>query len=356
MKSKRSLIKFSCAIFMAIILIGCEETDTVKQEEAQTVTTSSNSEIFESHETGLIFHIPKEYQEKGIKIEGPDIDEKGHDFIRINYYYKPIIDKLIDDMLALSPEERTKQAQQEFYENMYKHSKCLMDITLIKEEEYNSSIKDGKKHNELSYWNNAEKFGTNDGYVYLIAIPENDTDGMEAEEKAQYEECHDYMKTAKENIEFTEINELGKMPRQMPKFTAKDLKGNTVTENIFTEKDLTVVNIWGTFCNPCVEEMPELGEWAKIMPENAQLIGIISDIESENDNIHYDLAVKIMEKSKADFTQIIANKDFESVMSWVTGVPTTLFVDKSGKIIGKPIVGADVDGYKKFVEDYLDGK
>ena len=43
-------------------------------------------------------------------------------------------------------------------------------------------------------------------------------------------------------------------------------------------------------------------------------------------------------------------------MSWVTGVPTTLFVDKSGKIIGKPIVGADVDGYKKFVEDYLDGK
>ena len=102
--------------------------------------------------------------------------------------------------------------------------------------------------------------------------------------------------------------------------------------------------------------MPELGEWAKIMPENAQLIGIISDIESENDNIHYDLAVKIMEKSKADFTQIIANKDFESVMSWVTGVPTTLFVDKSGKIIGKPIVGADVDGYKKFVEDYLYGK
>ncbi len=356
MKSKKSLIKLGSAIFISFMLIGCEETNIEKQEKTQTVTDTSNSEIFESHETGLIFHIPKEYQEKGIEIEGPNIDEKGHNSIRINYYYKPITDKLFNDLMALPQEELTEQIQQEFIENMYKHSKCLLEITLIEEDEYNTAIKSGKKPNELSYWNNAEEFGKNDGYVYLIAIPDNDTDGMETEEKAQYEECLSYIQTAKENIEFTEINELGKLPKQMPKFITKDLKGNTVTENIFAEKDLTVVNIWGTFCNPCIEEMPELGEWAKIMPENVQLIGIISDIANENDTMHYNLAVEIMEKAKADFTQLIVNEDFESIMYWIPGVPTTLFVDKNGNIVGKPIIGADVDGYKKFVENYLNGK
>lgn len=54
--------------------------------------------------------------------------------------------------------------------------------------------------------------------------------------------------------------------------------------------------------------------------------------------------------------QIIANNDFSSIMNWVTGVPSTIFVDKEGNITGKPIIGADVSAYKKFVENYLNGK
>ena len=46
---------------------------------------------------------------------------------------------------------------------------------------------------------------------------------------------------------------------KMPAFTTKDLDGNEVTEEIFAKKDLTVVNIWGTFCTPCIGEMPALG-------------------------------------------------------------------------------------------------
>ena len=158
------------------------------------------------------------------------------------------------------------------------------------------------------------------------------------------------------NSETLESYEIETYPKQMPKFTSKDLKGNTVTENIFAEKDLTVLNIWGTFCSPCIEEMSELGEWAETMPDNVQLIGLIYDMESEDDNTHYDLAVEIMEKAEADFTQIIINKDFEDIIKGVIGVPTTLFIDKNGTIVGEPIIGADVDGYKKFVEDYLNGK
>lgn len=43
-------------------------------------------------------------------------------------------------------------------------------------------------------------------------------------------------------------------------------------------------------------------------------------------------------------------------MKDVLGVPIPLFIDKDGNIAGDPILGADVDGYKKFVEDYLGGQ
>lgn len=84
------------------------------------------------------------------------------------------------------------------------------------------------------------------------------------------------------------------LPDKIPAFKAKDLDGNEVTDSIFKEKDLTVVNIWGTFCTPCVEEMPELGEWAKEMPDNVQIVGLVCDIESDNDETHKELAKTIM--------------------------------------------------------------
>lgn len=138
-----------------------------------------------------------------------------------------------------------------------------------------------------------------------------------------------------------------------PSFTATDLNGNTVTESIFGEKDLTVLNIWGTFCGPCIGEMPELGEWAKEMPDNVQLLGLIIDISGEEDTEHRDLAVDITQKAGADFTNLIANADFAPILKDVVGVPTTLFIDGDGNIVGDPIVGADVEGYKTFVEEYL---
>ncbi len=144
--------------------------------------------------------------------------------------------------------------------------------------------------------------------------------------------------------------------KKFPAFTATDLEGNTVTESIFADKDLTVLNIWGTFCNPCVGEMPELGEWAKEMPDNVQMVGLIIDINGEEDTKQRDVAVDITLNAGAEFTQIIVNQDFAPVLREVLGVPTTMFIDKEGNIVGDSILGANVDGYKKFVEDYLGGQ
>lgn len=158
------------------------------------------------------------------------------------------------------------------------------------------------------------------------------------------------------SVEANATSEQSDSSSKMPAFTTKDLDGNTVTEDIFGEKDLTVLNIWGTFCGPCIREMPELGEWAKEMPDNVQIVGLVIDIAGDEDTEHHDLAVDIIESADADFMQMIVNADFTDILKDVIGVPTTIFVDKDGNIVGDPVIGADVNAYKKFVEDYLDGQ
>ena len=137
------------------------------------------------------------------------------------------------------------------------------------------------------------------------------------------------------------------------KFTAENLALETVDNSIFADKDLTVLNVWGTFCGPCIQEMPELGEWQREMPENVQIVGLVADISGKEDQEHIDYANLILEKTNAQFTNIIPNSDFSDLLSGVSAVPTTFFINKEGKIVGKPVVGAQVSKYKSFVEEYL---
>ena len=55
-------------------------------------------------------------------------------------------------------------------------------------------------------------------------------------------------------------SEAGRQVTVFEDFTAQDLDGNTVDESIFADYEVTMVNLWGTFCGPCLQEMPDLGE------------------------------------------------------------------------------------------------
>lgn len=138
-----------------------------------------------------------------------------------------------------------------------------------------------------------------------------------------------------------------------PAFTAQDLQGNTVTNEIFARKKITVINIWGTFCPPCIGEMPELGEWARTMPEDAQLIGIVCDVESPEDARTKAEAERILRQAGADFVNLIPGDGINKYLNKVEAVPTTIFVDADGNMIGEPVIGADVDSYKRVVSEYL---
>ncbi|MCL2009375.1 MAG: TlpA family protein disulfide reductase [Synergistaceae bacterium] len=139
-----------------------------------------------------------------------------------------------------------------------------------------------------------------------------------------------------------------------PAFSSRNLDGEPVTGDIFSREKLTMVNIWTTWCPPCIKEMPDLGRLARSMPEGAQLVGIVLDVEGTGDTKTIDDAKRIMSTAKADFLQILPSEEMTPVLRTVRAIPTTIFVNSNGQIIGAPVVGAkDEKGYRAELERRL---
>jgi len=139
-----------------------------------------------------------------------------------------------------------------------------------------------------------------------------------------------------------------------PVFSSVTLDGYEVNGDIFSNEKLTMVNIWTTWCPPCVKEMPDLGNMGRSMPEGSQLIGIILDVDGPGDTRTIDAAKKILSKANADFVQIFPSEEMKPVLGTVRAIPTTIFVDSKGNIVGAPLVGArDEKAYRAEVEKLL---
>ena len=64
-------------------------------------------------------------------------------------------------------------------------------------------------------------------------------------------------------------------------------------------------------------------------------------------------AQQIVEKTGVTYENVIAPGAFDQFINKLAGVPTTVFIDKNGKVVGEAVVGAKVEEYKQHVEDYL---
>ena len=140
----------------------------------------------------------------------------------------------------------------------------------------------------------------------------------------------------------------------VPEFSAYDLEGNVVTNEIFEDADVTMINIWGTFCGPCINEMPDLGELARTAPEGSQVIGLVIDVY-EDDEESIAVAQEIVDVTEADYLNIIIDEVLGEYIYNVPGVPTTIFVDSEGNQLSEPMVGSRPgDDYREQIEALLD--
>lgn len=142
-------------------------------------------------------------------------------------------------------------------------------------------------------------------------------------------------------------------------FTSTDLDGNEITQAIFAQQELTMVNIWGTFCPPCLYEMPFLGKLHKeYAARGFAVLGIVTDVIDRSGNIIADqvtYAKQLVEETGAQYTHLLPSDDLIRIkLNEVMYIPETVFVDKNGDVVGEPIVSAmDKDSWAKIIEEKL---
>lgn len=139
--------------------------------------------------------------------------------------------------------------------------------------------------------------------------------------------------------------------KTVPQFKVKDINDNEVTSDVFKDKKVTMINIWGTFCGPCVEEMPILEElYKENETKGFNLIGVVCDAKTNEVQ-----ALQILKKYNIDFINLIPDEKFQNdFVSKTKIVPVSVFVDSEGEILETIVGSKSKEEYKKIIEKNLE--
>lgn len=130
---------------------------------------------------------------------------------------------------------------------------------------------------------------------------------------------------------------------KFPAFTGKDLDGKDVTSgDIFSQNAVTVVNFWFTTCGPCVGELEDLDALNRELAEKGGAVIGINAFTLDGDEKAIQEAKELLMKKGAAYQNVYFPSDSEAgrFAAMVYAFPTTYVVDRSGNIVGDPIIGA----------------
>ena len=123
-----------------------------------------------------------------------------------------------------------------------------------------------------------------------------------------------------------------------------DIDGKEFSGKDFSDYDLTMVNVFATWCSPCVQEIPDLAEIQKEMKDKGvNIVGVVTDtVDQSGENREaLEKAKLIRERSKAEYPFLIPDKsNFNGRLSGIQAFPETFFVDKKGQIVGETYSGS----------------
>ena len=137
-------------------------------------------------------------------------------------------------------------------------------------------------------------------------------------------------------------------------FSGKDVNGNPVnTADVFAKNKITMVNMWASWCGPCAGEIPELNELNEEFREKGcEIVGFLIDGE-DTDGLKD--GKDILNDAGATYLNVICPDSIANAAG-IEAIPTTFFVDSTGKIlVDEPIVGAYPEEYPKTLDKLLSG-
>ena len=131
--------------------------------------------------------------------------------------------------------------------------------------------------------------------------------------------------------------------QKFPAFEGKDLDGNTVnSDDLFSANAVTVVNFWFTACKPCVGELGDLDALNRELAEKGGALIGINTTTLNGDEASIAEAKEVLAKKGASYQNVYfdARGAAGAFIQNIFAYPTTYVVDRSGNIVGDPIMGA----------------
>lgn len=341
--------------------LGSKTSDNNKTTQTQSSTQESSDETI-IQALGVKYKMPTSWEKIGVG--GALVGENEMSF---SFMYS-------DDVKELA--ELSKKMDEKKVANNGKKDKAdeekLMNFYMEKMKNVGSIVRLNKndaekvlKSDEYSSYTKKDKIGELNNYVYYFVYNEkiddsNLSDASRAEVKNIEKSMNEFKNSIKpvdpskvksntKDEKATEENINGTI-----NFKSKTIQGKNIDSSIFKDNKLTMINIWATSCMPCIDEMPELQALSKdVKSKGVNIVGIVADTPDEDNET---LAKSILDKKGVKFDNIIPDKELhEWILKNVKGTPTTIFVDKEGKIVGTALVGsASKAEYNAKIDEVLE--
>ena len=133
-------------------------------------------------------------------------------------------------------------------------------------------------------------------------------------------------------------------------FETTDLSGNPVNSaDLFAQHEITLLNLWGTWCGPCIQELPELNKVNALLADmDGAVVGLLHDGKGPND---VELAGRLLAENDISYLNILSPENMNEIILQ-RYYPTTIFVNREGVVVGRTLLGTPGKGY--IVDYYVE--
>ena len=333
--------KILCALLAVLLLASLS------------ITAFADETRLDMKEVGLTLTLPDEFKEENLK--GTFIPRPSGEFDDGLYYLSFLYYAMPEEELEILSE---KDELTEDEKAMVRSKQCLVaamyiidfsvlserNLNILDEELANNTMSEFAKEGDVGY--------------YLCNLDEQTAEFLSnntPEYQEEYQTLQASLLEALKNAELYKPVTPGRaVVGEVIHFEGTDLDGNPVKmEDVFKEHEITMVNLWATWCHNCVDEMTGLGDMARSLAEkNVAVVGICTDADDE-----FELCKAILQEHNVDYLNLMPIEGLEELLDWKGSLPTSYFFDSEGRVLCKPFRGAPstMDEYLEIIDGLLAG-
>lgn len=193
-------------------------------------------------------------------------------------------------------------------------------------------------------------------YTYYLSVNKDADEELVKEVEAIKTEFTDMAEFQQISVFDQPQKERAENTSSLGSFEMTGIDGKTYTEDVFRDYDLTLVNVFTTWCSPCVKEIPELEKlYQELKDSGVGVVGVVLDTVGADGNQDEDTVKKaeiLQQKTGASYPFLIPDEGMmNGRLNGINAFPETFFVDKNGNIVGETYSGSrDLESWKEIVE------